>query len=361
MLNYKNYFFILIIFFTPNYNIFAGEVFKARGKQAIIELKGIKVQPGDTLVAGSRNNVKANMRVKKINGASSFALVEIIRGQVKKGDQVSQPNNRAIASDDELYNEDNEENYDEYNSEEDFVDNDNDNDTNETDFTNNNRTRNQREDTVDNTTYAYSTHSQRKRFAAGLFAGIDFNILKLKLPNNSELSSMLPRKNVTATGLSFNINAALDYDFMDMLGLRVFTGWKRFFAKSKDSSRLYNNVKECYDDKDIGTKHERDCELKIDLYGLNVQLQYYIPGGTELIQPLIGIGAGVYFLMNTSKNYAIKKVNAMGSLTGILGVNVIISKNMYLAAQADYHYSLASSSTVLVHFLGAKVGLMYGF
>ena len=366
MLNYKNYLMILVIFFTPYFSVFAGEVFKARGRQAIVELKGIKVQPGDTLVAGSRNNIKANMRVKKINDTSSFALVDIIKGQVRKGDQVSKTNNnRSIASDDELYNEDDngndEENYDEYTEEADFVDNDNDNDTNETDFTNNNRTRNQREDTVDNTAYAYSTHSQRKRFAAGLFAGIDFNILKLKLPNNSELSSMLPRKNVTATGLSFNINAALDYDFMDMLGLRVFTGWKRFFAKSKDSSRLYDNVKECYDDKDIGTEDERDCELKIDLYGLNVQLQYYIPGGTELIQPLIGIGAGVYFLMNTSKNYAIKKVNAMGSLTGVLGVNVIISPNMYLAAQADYHYSLASSSTVLVHFLGAKVGLMYGF
>lgn len=368
MLHYKNYLIVLIIFFTP-YNIFAGEVFKARGRQAIIELKGIKVQPGDTLVAGSRNNVKADMRVKKLNGAASFALVEILRGQVKKGDQVAKANNRSIASDDEFYNEGesdeeigeetDEENYDEYTEGADFVDNVDDN---ETDFVdNNNRTRNQREDTVDNTAYAYSSHAQRKRFAAGLFTGIDLNILKLKLPNNSALSTILPRKNVTATGLSFNINAALDYDFMDMLGVRVFTGWKRFFAESKDSNKLYENVKECYDDEDIGTGTERDCKLKIDLYGLNVQLQYYIPTSTEFIQPLIGLGAGMYFLMNTSANYAIKKINTMGSLTGILGVNVIISNNMYIAAQADYHYSLASSSTVQVHFLGAKIGLMYGF
>ena len=167
-----------------------------------------------------------------------------------------------------------------------------------------------------------------------------------------------------ASGLGFNANIALDYDFMDILGIRIFTGWKRFSVKSKDSHKIYNNSygrpRECYDDEDINTGDERDCELRVDLYGFNVQLQYYIPGGVEMLQPFVGLGGGIYFLINTSINYAIKEIKTMGSLAGILGVNVTVSKNKYLTAQADYNFSLSSSSTAQVHFIGVKIGLMYG-
>ena len=348
MLNRKSYFIILIIFFTPYFKSFAGEVFKARGGQAIVELKGIRVQPGDMLIVNSGNNVRANVRVKKVNAASSFALVDIIEGRVRKGDSVSQTDGRSIASDDELYNDDSESNedYDAYRAEEeDFIDNDDDNsDNDETDYVDDNRMKRMKrrtEDTVDNTTYAYSKSAQRRRFAVGLFGGLDFDILKLKFPNRYEGLEELSRKNVVASGLGFNANIALDYDFMDMLGVRVFTGWKRFSVKSQDSTKLYSEVRECYDDGDINEQGvERDCELQVNLYGVNVQLQYYIPGGMEMIQPLVGLGVGMYFVINTSKNYAIKEVKTMGSIAGILGVNVIISKNMYLTAQADYNFSL---------------------
>ena len=355
MLNYQKY---LIVFFIAffSYNVFAAEVFKANRRQAIIHLKGIRVQPGDMLTAGS-----ANMRVKKVNATSSFALVDIIDGRVRRGDTVSQAGGRAIASEDDLFNEDsegNEENYDAYrDEEEDFIDNDDDSsDRDETEYVDDKRMRRQTEDTTDNTTYAYSTSSERKRFAVGVFGGLDFDILKLKFPSRYEGSFDLPRKNVIASGLSFNANIALDYDFMDMLGVRVFTGWKRFSVKSHDSHEIYSEVKECYDD----DSDETDCELQVDLYGVNVQLQYYIPVNKEMIQPFVGLGAGMYFVINTSKNYAIKEVKTMGSIAGILGVNVIVSKNMYLTAQADYNFSLSSSSTAQVHFIGAKIGLMYG-
>ena len=357
MLNYKKYFIVFFISFF-SYDVFAAEVFKANRRQAIIELKGTRVQPGDMLVSGS-----ANMRVKKVNSASSFALVDIVEGRVRKGESVSQAGGRSIASDDED-SEGDEEDYDVYrDEEEDFIDNDDDDtsDSDETDYVDDSRRRKQREDTVDNTTYAYSTSLQRKRFAVGLFGGLDFDILKLKFPNRYEGLEDLPRKNVVATGLSFNANVALDYDFMDMLGLRVFTGWKRFSVKSQDSSKLYSEVRECYDDGDINESGiERDCELQVNLYGVNIQLQYYIPGGMEMIQPMVGLGVGMYFVINTSKNYAIKEVKTMGSIAGILGVNVVISKNMYLTGQADYNFSLSSSSTAQVHFIGAKIGLMYG-
>ncbi len=360
MLNYKNHFIIGVIIFFCSYNMFAAEVFKANSKQAIIELKGTNVQPGDILVSGSANDV--SMKIKKVNAASSFALAEIIKGRVKKGDPVSQVNNnRAAASDDEIYNEENEDSYDNYGVEEDFIDDDNGSD--ETDFVDNNKNIKRQTEETDNTSYAYSTTSQRKKFAIGLLGGIDFDILKLKFPNRYEGSGgELPRKNVTASGLSFNANIVLDYDFMDMLGVRIFTGWKRFSAKSQDSHKIYDGPRECYDDGDIiQSGIERDCELRVDLYGLSIQLQYYIPGGTEMIQPLVGLGVGTYFVINTIKNYAIKEMKTMGSIAGIVGVNVIISKNMYLAAQADYNFSLSSSSTAQVHFISAKIGLMYGF
>ena len=359
MLNYKKYFIIFFISFF-SYNVFAAEVFKANRRQAIIELKGTRVQPGDMLTAGS-----ANMRVKKVNATSSFALVDIIEGRVRRGDTVSQASGRGIASEDDLFDEDSEddeENYDAYrDEEEDFIDNDN-SDRDETEYVDDKKMRRQTEDTTDNTTYAYSTSSQRKRFAVGLFGGLDFDILRLKFPNRYEGSlGDLPRKNVVASGLGFNANIALDYDFMDMLGLRVFTGWKRFSVKSQDSSKIYSEVRECYDDGDIMESGvERDCELQVNLYGLNVQLQYYIPGGLEMIQPMVGLGVGMYFVMSTPKNYAIKEVKTMGSIAGILGVNIVVSKNMYLTGQADYNFSLSSSSTAQVHFIGAKIGLMYG-
>ena len=318
----------------------------------------MNVQPGDMLVAGS-----ANMKVRKVNSASSFALVDIIEGQVQKGEVVSQLGDRAIASDDEG-------DYGTSGVEEDFIDSDSDNNddsSDETEYVDDNRMKKQTQDNTDNTTYAYSNSSQRRKFAVGLLTGLDFDILRLKFPNNSELSDILPRKSVVASGLGFNANIALDYDFMDILGLRVFTGWKRFSVKSKDSHKLYDSgfdiqkPKECYADEDIndGTA-QRDCELRVDLYGVNIQLQYYIPGGIEILQPFVGLGGGIYFVINTGINYAIKEVKTMGSLAGILGVNVTVSKNMYLTAQADYNFSLSSSSTAQVHFIGMKIGLMYG-
>ena len=365
MLNYKSYFISFIIFFC-SYNVFAAEVFKATNKQAIIELKGISVRPGDMLVTGSGNG-EVSMRVKKVNAASSFALAEIIEGRVQKGDPVSQASDRVTASGDEIDSEADED-YDNYGVEEDFIDND-DNDSGEAGFVDNNRIKpvQQRDETADNTAYAYSTSSKRKKFAVGLLGGVDFDILKLKFPNRYEGSAgELPRKDVTASGLSFNANIAIDYDILDVLGIRIFTGWKRFSAKSQDSHKLYDDSygkpRECYDDGDMSQAGvERDCELRVDLYALNIQLQYYIPGGSEMIQPLLGLGAGMYFVINTIKNYAIKEMKTMGSVAGIIGVNVVISKSMYLAAQADYNFSLSSSSTAQVHFIGAKIGLMYGF
>ena len=357
MLNYKSYFIVFIIFFC-SYNIFAAEVFKANRRQAIIKLNGMSVQSGDVLTAGS-----ASMRVKKVNSASSFALVDIIEGRVQKGDAISQSDDRSIASEDDIFDSNDNEDDTSYGEvEEDFIDNDNDNNnTDETEYADDNSMTKSNQDNMDGTAYAYSSSLQRRRFAVGFLGGIDFDILRLKFPNRYEGPlGELPRKNVIASGLGFNANVVLDYDFIDMLGVRIFTGWKRFSVKSQDSSKLYSQARECYDDADINENVQRDCELRVNLYGVNIQLQYYFPGGTEMIQPLVGIGGGIYFVINTSKNYAIKEVKTMGSVAGILGVNVIVSKNMYLTAQADYNFSLSSSSTAQVHFIGAKIGLMYG-
>ena len=69
-----------------------------------------------------------------------------------------------------------------------------DDSSDETEYVDDNRMKKQTQDNTDNTTYAYSNSSQRRKFAVGLLTGLDFDILRLKFPNNSELSDILPRK-----------------------------------------------------------------------------------------------------------------------------------------------------------------------
>lgn len=325
--------FILLILLTPH--LFAAEIFKAKGKKAIVKLEKLIVKQGDTLVVHASGIKKADVRVRKIK--RNFALVDIISGRVNPGDSVSQSTNvRLLASD----NEDESEydyNYDDTNYDE--------------------------PETINNSG-EYSTPegypgSTRKKFAIGLFGGMNYNIIKLKLPNNSDLSNRIERKNVLATGLGYSAKAALDYKILDnTLGLRAFTGWQHLHASSKDSRNIYTDFTECYDQLDP-LRQEQDCELKLDLYTISVQLQYYPTMDSEYLRAWVGLGGSLNFVIKTRTNYALQSVNTMGTIIGAIGANVSISSEIYLAFQADYNFSLASSSTVQAHFISAKIGLMY--
>ena len=321
------------IILSISHPIFAAEIFRAKGKKAIVKLESLIVKKGDVLVVHASGLKKADIRVKKIK--RNFALVDIISGRVSSGDSVSQSKNvRILAS----------ETSDEYDY------NDDEYDISEPETTSNTGE-------YLNTSGGYSDPT-RKKFAIGLFGGMNYNILKLKLPNNSYFSNRVERKNVLATGLAYSTKVALDYKVLDTLGLRAFTGWQHLHASSKDSRNVYVDLTECYDPLDP-LRQQRDCELKLDMYTISVQLQYYPTMDNEYLQAWVGLGGSMNFVIKTRTNYALQSVNTMGTVMGIIGADVRISPEIYLAFQADYNFSLASSSTVQAHFISAKVGLMY--
>ena len=339
----KYLFFILIILLSSQV-AFAAEIFKTKGKKAIVRLDGMSASSGDTLIVHSGGSKTAEVRVTRVKDA--YIMVEIMKGRVFEGDTVSSsqdPVIRTLASEGGY-----EDDYDDITETEDDY-GDDINDVNDG-IINDNPSPSNEGGEYDNEEYLTSS----KSFAIGLLGGMSYNLLTLKLPNTSQGDPTPERKNILTSGLGFDALLAIDYDFSDILGIRILTGLQRFHAASKDSQRAYPGYMECYD-----SISERDCQLTLDLFTLGLQLQYYMGAGSEMMQTWIGIGGSINFVLKTRTNYSLKEVRNMGSVSAAFGANISLTSKVYLPLQIDYNFSISSSSTVLAHFFGAKAGLMY--
>ncbi len=352
MTNCIKYLFFILIIPLSSQVTFAAEVFKTKGKKAIVRLDGMSVSSGDTLIVHSGRSKKAEVKVTKVKEA--YIMVEIMKGRVFEGDTVSpsrDPVIRTLASDGDYYEgeDEDEDDYDDITGEDDDY-SDDINDVNDGLINSSPPPPSSGAGEYDNEEYLTSS----KSFAIGLLGGMSYNILTLKLPNSSPNGPTPERKNILTSGLGFDALVAMDYDFSDILGIRVLTGLQRFHAASKDSQRAYTDYMECYD-----SISERDCQLTLDLFTVGLQLQYYMGAGSEMMQTWIGIGGSINFVLKTRTNYSLKEVKNMGSVSAALGANISLTSKVYLPLQIDYNFSISSSSTVLAHFFGAKAGLMY--
>ena len=373
------FFILLIMVFLPT-TVFSAQIYKVKGRKAIVQLQGLDVEMGDVLSIRSKNGrQKASVKVLRIK--RTMALVQIVSGQVNAGDMAmlstGEVDERSLATDitdveesdnieetdnfdesteDDYEAESDEEVEDDYETEEadplsraDLSDESED-DVSDIESTDSN------EDVVSTPSppsSSYPPPSPSKRlFAVGLVGEIALNAMHLTFsPTDPNIGS----EDITNTGFGFGAKVAVDYDILDTLGLRAFAGWQQFNANSKDSRQSGT----CSNQEGVIA----DCKMELDMLLIHAQLHYYfLSQSTDMFRPWFGLGGGLLIPLRTSENTALMEdPSTTGILTASMGGNINISSKLYFAPQLDFNYFLSSSTDAITYFISLKVGLMYSF
>lgn len=321
--------FILLTVFIPT-SVFAAEIYKAKGRKAIVRLQGLDVEEGDILLVQDTDGTeKARVRVTKVK--RSMALVQLLNGQVNVGDttirstDIDVIEDRSLASD--IYDVDGS------SAEDEDIE----------------------EPPTEANTYQPPPSSvaapSRQKFGIGLAGGMSLNAMHLTFSPSLESPTGGSSEDITAIGLGFIAKAAVDYDISEVFGLRAFAGWQQFSVISKDS-RDSGNCRTVNDLVD-------DCMVEMDLLTLSVQANYYFLSQSDIIQPWIGLGGGLIIPINVSQTALEQDPSTTGIVRAAVGGNMHVSSKLYLIPQVDFNYLISSGSKAFSYFINFQLGLMY--
>lgn len=378
MLVFKKYLSILfaggflILIGIVSTQAFAAQVYKVKGKKAIVRLQGLDVQLGDIVLLHSNGTQKARAKIIRLKPTS--ALVQILKGQTTAGDSMmlaDESGDRALATD---FYEDDDVNND--NAMSSSLDEDNnimslreENDGVSSDVEDNSYDGvNGIDDTgldagISSSNEMSSSSRQRpssphtRSFSVGGFLGANFNMLQVAFPHPIENFPNAQEERIIPKGFGLDLKAAAGYDISDALGIRAFIGWQQFRATSEASKD--SQYSSCRDD-DLGIQVA--CTLKMQIFSLQTLLQYsFFSQGTDIVMPWFGLGAGLIVPFGISENSVLVEdsLKTTGILTAAVGGNFLLSSRLHIVPQFDFNYLLSSASGIRAYFIGFKVGAMF--